>query len=181
MKNSIMIIIVVACSFLTGAFTSGIIQKVSPAKFLDDKEVAQVAVIVKDIEKAAVAYAELFDMDVPQIVETSSHPENPTKYQGELTNARAKLAFFELDNLQFELIQPVGEPSTWNDYLENSGEGLHHIAFWVKGMDEHVTLFKKNDLPEVQSGGWEGGEYSYIDATEKLGLVIELLENYDVE
>lgn len=181
MKNSLVIIILVVGSFILGAFTPGLIQKEIPGKFLDDKKVAQVAVIVKDIEKVSVAYAELFNMEVPPVVETSSPPENPTKYKGELTNARAKLAFFNLDNIQLELIQPVGESSTWHDYLENTGEGLHHIAFWITGMDEHVKLFKENSMPEVQSGGWDGGEYSYIDATEKLGLIIELLEDYNVE
>ena len=181
MKNSLVIIILVVCSFILGAFTPGLIKKEVPLKFLDDKKVAQVAVIVKDIEKVTVAYAELFNMEVPPIVETTSPPENPTKYKGELSNARAKLAFFNLDNIQIELIQPIGESSTWNDYLENTGEGLHHIAFWVKEMDDHVKLFNENDMPEVQSGGWDGGEYSYIDATKKLGLIIELLEDYNVK
>jgi len=31
----------------------------------------------------------------------------------------------------------------------------------------------------VQHGGWDGGEYGYMDGSEKLGVIVELLQNYN--
>jgi len=180
MKRNIRTIALALVFFLCGAFTTGlIINRKSTMNLLDNKKVAQVAIIVKDIEKSAAAYAELFNTDVPGISVSQEPAGKPTLYEGEHTQARAKLAFFNLENVQIELIQPVDKPSTWNDFLEKHGEGIHHIAFWVDGMKKHVNMFKDAGMPEVQSGGWDGGEYSYIDAGDKLGIVIELLENYN--
>jgi hypothetical protein len=38
--------------------------------------------------------------------------------------------------------------------------------------------FLANGNPTVMRGGWDGGAYSYIDATNDLGCILELLENY---
>lgn len=38
-------------------------------------------------------------------------------------------------------------------------------------------IFLKNGNPTVMRGGWDGGAYSYIDTTDDLGCILELLEN----
>ncbi len=180
MKRNILIIFAALVFFLCGAFSAGFIfNRKNDMNLLDNKKMAQVAIVVRDIEKSAAAYARLFNTEVPEISITEEPSDKPTLYDGKHTNAQARLAFFNLENIQIELIQPVGKPSTWNDFLEQHGEGIHHIAFWVEGMQKHVNLFKENGMPEVQSGGWDGGEYSYIDASDNLGIVVELLENYN--
>ena len=61
-----------------------------------------------------------------------SHPSRPTLHDGNPSDAKAKPAFFTMDNLQLELIQPLGEESFWHDFPDEHGEGIHHIAFKVK-------------------------------------------------
>jgi len=63
--------------------------------------------------------------------------------------------------------------------LENRGEGVHHFGFWVEHLDDHVRYFEAEQMPVVQSGGGEWGQYRYIDATGQLGIMIELLEKKD--
>ncbi len=180
MKRKLLTLATALAFFACGALTTGfILNHKHNMTLLDNTKMAQVAIIVRDIEKSAAAYAELFNMPVPGISLTEEPADKPTLYKGKHSGAQAKLAFFNLENIQIELIEPVGKPSTWNDFLEEHGEGLHHIAFWVDGMQKHVELFRQSGMPEAQSGGWDGGEYSYIDAGKKLGIVIELLENYD--
>ena len=67
------------------------------------------------------------------------------------------------------------------EVLEEKGECVHHIAFEVKGMDEHIEIIEKKGMPLTQRGRWtEGsrGSYAYFDSGEELGLILELLENY---
>lgn len=146
---------------------------------LSNPRLAQVAVIVRDIERAAKAYAALFGMPVPQIIETAGFDEAHTHYRGEPTGARAKLAFLNLGPLQLELIQPLGGPSTWQEFLDQHGEGIHHIAFRVSGMDDRLARLEQSGIPTVQRGDYKGGRYAYVDGQPAgLGAVIELLEDF---
>lgn len=137
--------------------------------------VCQVAVVVRDIEKAARAYAQVFNVPVPQARETETADKTNIKYRGETTTGRAKLAFFNLGQVSLELIEPIGGPSTWQEHLDTRGEGMHHIAFRVENMDRAVAFLDSNGCPAVQSGDFKGGCYAYIDATKDLKIVLELL------
>jgi 4-hydroxyphenylpyruvate dioxygenase-like putative hemolysin len=76
-----------------------------------------------------------------------------------------------------ELIEPNDEPSTWRDDLNKNGEGIHHIAFNIKGMKEIIGKLERNGMPLIQKGEYKGGRYAYIDANDTLKTVLELLEN----
>ena len=137
--------------------------------------VAQIAIVVRDIESTAKAWADLLGVDAPPWHMTDPREESNACYRGEPTDARAKLAFFHMDNLSIELIEPVGGPSTWQEFLDAHGDGVHHIAFRVEDMDGHVAMFEAKGMTLQQSGDYTGGCYSYMDSTGKLGTIVELL------
>ncbi|MDR0474324.1 MAG: VOC family protein [Treponema sp.] len=140
--------------------------------------VCQVGILVHDIEKAARDWAGFLGVDTPGIIVTGEMKEAETKYQGKDSEARAKLAFFQAgDNFNIELIEPDKNPSTWRHDLDTKGEGFHHIAFTIKGMKEKIELCGEQGFKLLQTGEYTGGRYAYIDANEKLKLILELLEN----
>jgi methylmalonyl-CoA epimerase len=154
---------------------------VAASESLNTQRVTQIAVIVRDVEKTAKAWADLFGIEVPQASLTDPPEKAHTLYRGKPTEGRAKLIFFKMDNLQLELIEPVGGPSTWQEFLDTKGEGIHHIAFEVKGMDEQIAKLEKKGMPLIQRGEWTaytGGCYTYFDSLQQLGVILELLENY---
>lgn len=151
----------------------------NPQATIPSTHMTQVAIVVRDIERSAKAYAEFFRLPVPQIILTDGVEKANTRYKGEPTEARAKLAFFNMGSLSLELIEPVGGPSTWQEFLDRHGEGIHHIAFNVKGMDEILVNLDQRGVPTVQRGDYTGGRYAYVDGFGVgLGAVIELLENF---
>ena len=139
--------------------------------------ITQVGIIVQDIEAKARAWAEVLGLPVPEIMITDSYERAQTQYDGKPSNARAKLAFFPLGQVDLELIEPVGEPSTWQDQLDEHGDSLHHIAFQIKGMGERVAFLEGKGLSLVQRGEYPGGRYAYVDGSAQLGAILELLEN----
>jgi methylmalonyl-CoA/ethylmalonyl-CoA epimerase len=139
--------------------------------------VTQVGIIVRDIEAKARAWAEVLGLPVPEIMLTDPYERAQTEYKGNPSNARAKLAFFHLGQVDLELIEPLGKPSTWQDQLDTHGDSLHHIAFEIKGMPETVALLEAKGLPLVQRGEYPGGRYAYMDGNAQLGAILELLEN----
>ena len=139
--------------------------------------ICQIGLVVRDIEKTAKAYADVFGMDVPNVIITDTGDVAHTKFRGVPTQARAKLAFFQMGGLSLELIEPVGEPSTWKEFLDEHGEGVHHIAFQIEGMDRVLAYLDGKEIPTLQQGDYTGGRYAYVDGVPALGVILELLEN----
>ena len=149
-------------------------------ELLSTRDMVHIAVIVRDVEKAAEEWAALFGMEVPQWSLIDPPEKSNAQYRGKPTEARLKTAFLSFDNLRVELMEPVGGPSTWMDFLQNQGEGVHHIAFEIKGMDDYIAKLDKQGIPLIQRGEWTvytGGTYAYFD-TPQLGVILELVENY---
>jgi 4-hydroxyphenylpyruvate dioxygenase-like putative hemolysin len=144
---------------------------------LDSNIIVQIGIIVTDIEQKACNYAEIFGIPVPKIVTIADEPISNTQYRGKLSSATGKAAFFDLGAIQMELIEPVGAPSTWEEFLRTHGEGLHHIALRTENMAEAVQLLESKGLEAVQSGAWDGGQYTYVEGTKQLGTILELLHN----
>lgn len=145
---------------------------------LNPQAVCQVALVVRDIEKACEKYAQLFGMPKPDYIITDELAKARTTYQGRSSPAQAKLAFFDLGKIQLELIEPIGEPSTWLDGLQANGESFHHLAFMVNDTQASVKAFEQLGVPVVQQGYYEGGMYTYVDSQEEFGVVFELLQNF---
>ncbi|HEY0603101.1 MAG TPA: VOC family protein [Herpetosiphonaceae bacterium] len=139
--------------------------------------ITQVGIIVQDIEAKARAWSEILGLPMPDIIVTDTFELARTEYQGQPTTARAKLAFFHMGQVDVELIEPIGEPSTWKDQLNQHGDSLHHIAFQIKGMPEKIAYLDAKGVPLVQRGEYTGGRYAYMDGNTQLGAILELLEN----
>lgn len=147
-----------------------------PPTPLSSTKATQIAMIVKDIDEAASRYALLLGVPKPAIHETAGRDQTNMLYKGKPSDARAKLAFFNLTSLSLELIQPIGGPSTWGDHLEKRGESVHHIAFQVKDIPAEIKHLEGQGLTLVQTGDFTGGRYAYLEGPATKEVAIELLE-----
>ena len=149
---------------------------------LKTNTVTQVALVVKDIEKTKKKWAAFLGVPVPDTVQAGDYEITKTKYKGKgAPKAKCLMAFFDAGpGMQLELIQPNGEKSTWQDFLDKKGEGLHHIAFAVKDTKKILENCEKEGIKCVQQGvyGDGGGEYAYLDTIKDFKCVIETLESY---
>ncbi|MGC9348454.1 MAG: VOC family protein [Anaerolineae bacterium] len=142
--------------------------------------VTQIAIVVKDIDKTSEAFSRIFGVPKPEPI-LSGGPEANATYRGEPTDARAKLAFIDMGQVTIELIEPLGGDSVWQEVLDEKGEGVHHIAFQVKGTDEVTDYLATHEVPVIQQGYYTGGMYTYVDSEPALGVMLELLENFNQE
>jgi len=142
---------------------------------LDSSTIVQIGIIVKDAEKAASTYARVFGVPKPAVVPIADDSFAHTSYRGQPSTAKGKAAFFDLGPVQMELIEPVGAPSTWEEFLRTHGEGLHHIAFKTVNMPAAQKFLASEGMETVQHGGWDGGQYAYVDGSKQLGTILELL------
>ncbi|HVT11333.1 MAG TPA: VOC family protein [Fimbriimonadaceae bacterium] len=138
---------------------------------------AQVAFVVRDIEKARLRFAALLGVEPPEVVETRPGREVGLVYRGAASDAQAKLVFIELENVQIELIEPIGGDSAWAEGLAEDGERLHHLAFWTGAVSEAAEHMERQGVPMVMRGSFndQSGEYLYFDGQKDFGCFIELL------
>jgi methylmalonyl-CoA/ethylmalonyl-CoA epimerase len=147
-----------------------------PTRPLSSTQVTQIGIIVRDVEAAARRWAALLGVPVPEARITGVSAETKMTYRGAPSEGRAKLAFFTLGSVSLELIEPVGGPSTWRDFLDRRGEGVHHLAFQVKDTEDEGDVLAGHGVPRVQSGEWGTGRYAYHE--DSLGVAIELLQHF---
>ena len=146
---------------------------------LKDTRLAQIGYIVRDIEKTRKEFARFFGVEEPPIVSSGEFSVTRTEYRGEpAPEASCRMCFFYYGDLQMELIEPNEAPSAWRDFLEQHGEGIHHLAFNVRGMQENIDRCEEWGMKLSQRGEYRRGDgrYAFLDATDSLKMFVELLE-----
>jgi catechol 2,3-dioxygenase-like lactoylglutathione lyase family enzyme len=156
-------------------------SKESYVPLLGTNKVEQLAIVVKDLEAAAEAYCNLLGVNEPEVIQSGPSKLTNVIFEGEPTEGDSKYLFINTPLLQIELIEPGESPSTWKKHLETYGEGVHHISFVIKNMDEKIKLLEERGYPVIQTGNFYNGKgrYAYIDTTSDFKVIIELLERYD--
>lgn len=147
---------------------------------LSDRTITQVCIMAEDVERVAQNYADILGFILPDVQTTLRHDETEATYYGAPTDARAKMAIFDVGRIQFEIMQPLEPPSAWNDYLEQHGDGIHHIAFFVQDAEVITQSFIDEGYKVTQYGLFTGksGSYTYLNTDRDLGIVIELLQHF---
>jgi methylmalonyl-CoA/ethylmalonyl-CoA epimerase len=137
----------------------------------------QIGFVARDAGRVARKLADITGMTPGEPVLTDGAEKARTNFRGKPSSARAKLIFFNMGQVSIEIIEPVGGPSTWSEFLDKHGEGVHHIAFTVKSTKKTAEGLSAYGIPTVQSGVFEGGSYVYCEAEKELGVILELLDS----
>jgi catechol 2,3-dioxygenase-like lactoylglutathione lyase family enzyme len=81
---------------------------------------------------------------------------------------------------QLELIQPLGGPSIYHEWLEEHGFGVHHLGFHLPRLGPVAETLAADGFSPVQAGSGYGvdgdGAFAYYDLVDALGLYLELIE-----
>ncbi len=142
--------------------------------------VYQIGMVVADAEAVFANFDRVFEVTDIQHVDTRDPVhgfKNWTRWGKPAGEYNLKVVLFTMGNLQFELIQPLNESGDpYSDWLKAQGGkgGLHHILpiFEQGGAMARELLIGAGNV-ESHTGTLMGGSYWYIDAYEKLNLLIE--------
>lgn len=142
---------------------------------IGSRTVAHIGMVVPDVEAAARGYAELLGIELPEIRDGANRPR---QYLGEPLpdGVGLKVARFRLENIEIELVEPVGGPSTWHDMLAERGPGVHHIAFEVQDSGQTIADLEARGYPAIHTSiRANGTPLAYVDARNELGALMEIL------
>jgi catechol 2,3-dioxygenase-like lactoylglutathione lyase family enzyme len=142
--------------------------------------VAQVALIVEDLDRAVESYWKLFGIGPWHIYTYGKPLIKRMTYHGEPSDYRMRIALSYLGPLRIELIEMIEGDTVYADFVEEHGYGVHHFGVLVEDMEAAIAEAAAAGLAMTQDGAGFGrdgdGYYAYLDTEDKIGVTIELIE-----
>lgn len=97
----------------------------------------------------------------------------------DVLDQKVKVAVLNINGLHIELLEPLEENSPISKFIENKGEGLHHLCFEVEDIEGMLLEMKKQGvklIDEVPRVGASGKKIAFIHPKDMGGVLIELSE-----
>lgn len=143
-------------------------------------DVAQICIIVPDLDKAVEAYWERFGIG-PWHFYTYGKPlvKRMTRH-GKPYDYKMKLALSYIGKMRIELIQPLEGDTVYTEFVEKHGYGVHHLGVLTEDMHASLKEAEECGIEMTQDGAGFGpdddGHYAYLETEDLLGTTIELIE-----
>ena len=98
-------------------------------------------------------------------------------FKGELHGKPAewsvKISSTKVGNTELELLQPSGGESALQEFLDEKGEGVHHVAYLVDDVPGEIAKLEKQGLKRLTSANLDTRGFAYFETVEG-GIVIEV-------
>ncbi|MBT5078127.1 MAG: methylmalonyl-CoA epimerase [Candidatus Marinimicrobia bacterium] len=127
--------------------------------------IEHVALAVKDVDAPSNLFGSLLGIE-----HTSSE---------EITDQKVNTHIFDTTYGKIELLNPISDDSPISKFLENRGEGIHHIAFKVDKLQPALDYLKDNGIQlidETPKIGAEGLLVAFLHPKSTYGVLIELCQ-----
>jgi methylmalonyl-CoA/ethylmalonyl-CoA epimerase len=97
-------------------------------------------------------------------------------HQEELASPRLRLTYVDVGNTFLQLVEPLDSDSEISRWLEDHGEGLHHLCF---GVDEVAKAVVELSIPangSIPPGQGRGRPSAFVSDGSPHGIVLECTE-----
>jgi hypothetical protein len=141
--------------------------------------VGQIGMVVRNAKSSAEYFSRLYNIK-PWF--RAKFAKKQTFYKGTEIDLDADILIGFCGGVEIELIQLNTNVETiYSDILQKQNGGIHHIGFFIKGLDEKVAAMKAKGAEPLQWGmlktrGGAVTRYAYFDTIETCGTVTEYIE-----
>ncbi len=126
--------------------------------------VDHIAIAVKNVEEALKNYQKILNVDHLEIEE--------------VPNEKVKVAMLMLQDTRIELMEPTSTDSPISKFLQERGEGIHHIAITADDIEKDVARASASGMKML--GGLRTGSYgrriTFIHPKSLNGVLTEFCE-----
>jgi len=130
------------------------------------KSVDQIGIVVRDADKVIESWSSMFGIGPWRSEEMGGTDAKGRPW-------KAKMVFANLGTVQLELIQVVEGRLFHSRFLEEHGEGIHHLGFYVDDVDEEAANLVKQGA-KILFGN--PGRFIYLDTGGPGGVMFELIK-----
>jgi len=129
------------------------------------KTVDQISIAVKDIDKVIESWSSMFGIGPWSFTDIGGTDAKGRSW-------KARMAFAYLCPLQVELVQPVEGRIFQSRFLDNFGEGLHHLGFYVDDVDGEASNLVAQGAKLLLT---DPGNFAYLESGGPGGVIFELM------
>ncbi len=145
-------------------------QKVShfDANLTIMEKLEHIGIAVKNLQQANELFAKLLGCQHYKIEEVESEG--------------VKTSFFDVGGVKIELLEASREDSPIAKFIDKKGEGIHHLAFEVKNIDESIQEYEQKGFVLISPKAKKGADNKlicFLHPKSTGGVLIELCQ--DVE
>ncbi len=97
----------------------------------------------------------------------------------ELASEKVRIGFFRVHDVRLELLEPTDPTSVVQKFLDDRGEGLHHLAFTVDDLAARITELRAAGLrmiDEQPRAGAKSMQIAFIHPRSCHGVLTELCQ-----
>jgi len=97
----------------------------------------------------------------------------------EVKEQKVKTAFFKVGQTKIELLEATDPESPVGKFIEKKGEGLHHIAFAVNGIENALNEMETKGVRLIDKKprkGAEGLDIAFLHPKSTFGVLTEFCE-----
>ena len=127
--------------------------------------VDHIAIAVKNVEEAVKNYQNILNIDKIEIEDVPSE--------------KVRVVMLNLEDTRIELLEPTAENSPISKFLNEKGEGIHHIAITADNIEEDVARGQKKGmrfLGEIRTGSY-GRKITFIHPKSLNGVLTEFCQS----
>jgi methylmalonyl-CoA epimerase len=125
-----------------------------------------IGIAVRDIKKVSEFYGGTLKLNISETIDAPAQ--------------KVRIAFMEIGNTKLELLEPLGEDSPVEKFIQRKGEGIHHICFLVDKIEKALEELKGKKVKLVDQKsrvGATGKKIAFLHPDSSSGVLIELKES----
>lgn len=129
------------------------------------EKVDHIGIAVQNMDESIAYYTETLGLKLLKVEEVDSQ--------------QVKVAFIDAGNVKIELLEPMSEKSTIHGFIEKRGQGIHHIAFGVTGIEARMQELREKGVRLLSEGpqpGAGGAQVAFLHPKDSNGVLYELCD-----
>ncbi len=132
---------------------------------MDISHIEHIGIAVKDLEASIRFYEDVLGLTCYAIAEVADQ--------------KVKTAFFQVGQTKVELLESTDPEGPIGKFIEKKGEGVHHMAFAVKGIEQSLARLDEKGIRLIDQKprkGAEGLDIAFLHPKSTHGVLMELCE-----
>lgn len=132
---------------------------------MEPTHIEHIGIAVKDLQEAIQFYEKTFGLKCYAVEE--------------VRDQKVKTAFFKVGQTKIELLESTEPDGPIGKFLEKKGQGVHHIAFAVNGLQERLEELEQKEVQLIDRSprkGAEGLNIAFLHPRSTFGVLTELCE-----
>jgi methylmalonyl-CoA/ethylmalonyl-CoA epimerase len=130
------------------------------------EKLEHIGIAVKSMETANRLFASLLGREPYKVEEVASEG--------------VRTSFFEVSGVKIELLEATRDDSPIAKFIEKRGEGIHHLAFEVKNMEQSLASYQEKGFELVNPIPKKGADNKmicFLHPRSTQGVLIELCQD----